>query len=1335
MSAMLGRRAYSIGGQFRFLRSSNRISTRTLCSTNVENRSNVTSNNFNRKTQEIFLGKNKQTTRNSMASISSLLREHQDSVDAANIAFLYHTAASIGQVLDSKNVREILSIVRSNKVKMSFTPDDIKEILYGHRYTSDKDKIVRVLLSEILPNNTIKMQCQREIGLSIFGLQNMTAFYPEIRKVLTTLTNHMARCEEPLDGACISGALRGTRSMNATEVEVVRFIKMMTRKISESPFSLSPSGMSQCLNSLQCKTDKKPEILQLLAALNTRLEGVCQNMSASEVCRSLNGLQVMSSQSPILIDTFRLLTNRFMAKDVQANLTGHDLSLALGSLKSIGCSIQETNFLMMKITENIEKLTEPILPKHLVVAFSGLKTMRSTQAGVPKLLSSLTSNMLLLLQHNTNTIIPSFLLPNVLRHMQNMNSDELAVRNFLSIFADVLGMQQQDSIHMNSMDYATCISGMKSMKATEPTVCRVLFYLTNCYLQQSQHASTLDWSQIFMILKGMSSMDNKTPEVGDILRLLAKNIERINSEGGGDNIQYLTNIASAMYSIRNMNVSSAGNKSMKDVGFIYSSLFEKLKERSAVAINNQGLGKNAVISSLASLTAISSLDNCFAEEVMLFIIDVLKKSKNTAMASPYSFEVTICLSGISSRPEPCATADKLLRTFLEVLSLNTLRMCETDIENTMKKMQYSKEEITHMLKSVRHREVIGEAEMNAHFKKAVSLPESLVSLQSSIEDCENGDAVDIYWSSNLLAQIKTHDVSKYNVNNVASLLQSSCEFSQLFFNKHKRQVLPLRQNFINVSLSVLQETTPIFTNNFDDFYTVFCGTHCLWWKGGNKHGDPLLGKTIDLFQHSTLKCTISDVAKIIKLLKKTNSNHAHAERLLSVLNEKLGDSISDTTLDVLEFLGAVRGLRYLVNNSDIARQLMGRFIECADQSELVLSIDELKLAMSSLKNTHNDDANIHSALKFFHSRLSNYDKKDIKVPDLVYLLTCLRFMESSSESLCPVIEEIQRRLPTDTSIVSVNQEMLYSLTQFFNHKRCEDSPAIFKLRDFLVGILDIAGKENRDDKFTVKVVEQMIALKAKRSGDVNMNVVYGSIAIDIVDPNHPRNHITPNMFCVGLLGLDSLHASEGQEGVTLFCEKLDECTMAFSFQAVMLALSALETNSFVHPNVAVMDRVLVSLAQKASNHSSSKVRFPSLLSALRSLAVLANTSSSCYELYPVISDSLSVLPLSHHRLMKVLETLEDVDATPTEIQSLLELLLARMKEISPENYEKKCALPIISSLEKMEMLNKHNAAVQDLKDEVVHQYSQFISSSTDDIVSIENLKIYLSGKRESTGSE
>jgi hypothetical protein len=1327
MSAMLGRRAScSIGGRLRFLLPSNN-SSRLLCTSQVNSSISNISHKFDQRTHEIF---QRNRTRTSLfPAISAHLSAHEGTVDAANIAYLYSSAASIGQSMDSKNTKQILEIVRKHKNEewMQFSMDNVKDFFQGHRYTDDKSKDVRLLLTEVLPNpkekKKIIFDSQRKLGLSLFGLQNMTAFHPEVRSVLRTLTYYLARCPETLDGSCISGALFGTRSMNTAEPEVINFLKVITQKIKETTFDMSPAGAARSFNSLQMKGGQRKEILDLLAALNGHIGHACERMSASEVCHALNGLQSMTSQSPIVIESVQLLTSRFVNKDVQRALTPHDLALALGSLKRMGCSTQETNFLMKNIDERIQKLKKPMSPKDLVIAFSGLKNMRSTQAGVSSLLSTLTSNMLLLLHSDAVPTVPTFLFPNVLRNLKNMSSDEIAVRNFLSVATDVLS--EQEDVQLSSMEYMMCMVGLKNMKSSEATVRRFLSCLMKCYLQNSSKDLMFDWGHICCILEGMSSMNNDSHEVRQILDLLAKSIEQLNKSGtDNDNDQCINAISSGMYSLRKMNA-SPDVISRENVKFIYLSLFQKLKERCAVASSNQGAGKKTLISSLGSLPALSSFDVSLSSEVMLYLSSMIKGHKQMAMASLYGHEVSACLAGISSRPHTCKAADTLLRTFLLALSSDTIRFFEADISNFMMKMKYPKDIIADLMHQMKNRSVIGEAEMNAHFKKSLSLPESLNSLQESVSDCVDGDAIDIFWSSSILKLIKAHDAAKFSTYNVASLVQSSSEFSQLFFSKHKREAMILRQNFMELTFSVLKKSSPIYTQNFEDFYTVLCGTECVWKKNGNKYGNDIIETMLDPFKQSLFKLTISDAAKITSLLKKTNSDHPHVHNLLSIVNDKVdysGSNDTTTSSQTAEFVSAVRGLRFLLNNSSNARKLFDHFIQQAENSDLVLNIDDLLVAICAFKNSSSEHEEVHRALRFFRYQLSKYNKSDVKFAHLVSMLSYLRFMDSSTEQVCLFVDQIQKLLPDhDLGTISVNHELLCNFIQFFNHKQCDDSPAISNLRDSFTGLLE---NIKNLDTFSLKVVEHMVALKSKRSHDAaGMNSVYGSMAMRIICSEHPQKQATPNMFCIGLLGLETMYDSEGIESIVSFCDKLNSCETEFSFQNIMLALSALESNSVLLQNGAAMDLVLSSLAKKAvDNKSTFKAKFATVLSALRSLAVLSPASDAISDIYSVLTDILTLEDLSQHRVSKVLETIQDADTSKPEIQKLLRLLFDRIQNISAENYEKKNVLSMILFLEKMD----ENEVVQEMKDEILFQFKHNAHSvSQEDTRSLEAVKSLL----------
>ena len=1288
---LLLKRRYYTSMRLHHLTSCRSGACRILCNSTRSHTDSLGSrSSLNEEIAKMFQSKDKEQ---SNAALSLFLQDKSNLLSPRHIAQIYNSASSVGQALGRRNSKLILQIIRDNKDKMQFTDDEIKEIFEGHRYMDDTNKDVRSILSEVLPRpteNRAILKSHRKLGLSLFGLQNMTVFHPELRKVLQALTYYVAHCPEPFDGTSMSGALCGTRSMSSAADEVIHFIRVITKKFEESKFKMSPAGISRCINSLQCKSDRKSEVIHLLAALNLRMEAVCHRMTATEVCRALHGLQSMSAETPTVENSIAILTNRFGANEVQKYLTPRDLALALGGLKTMGCSTERTTLLVNALDNNIEMLVDPIMPRDLVIAFSGLKNMRSSQLPVPSLLSSLTNNMLLLSRNEV--ALPSFMFPSTLKFLTKMNSAELAVRNFLFVMSDLLDVQ--DHIHFTSTEFALCISGLRSMNSSEPAVQRFLSSVLKKYSVINNKDAGLEWEHVCMILEGMSCMNNDTDETKAILEIIAQRIKNLKNDS---NINlYL--LSSAMSGMRNMN---EVDKSEENVRCIYTGLFELFKERSFAARSNLGLGKKIIVALIGSLSALSpaiSENMHLLTEVMSFTAEAVR-SNRTNMAAPFENEMTQCLQGISSSTKSNVAADNLLRAFLYALPSKSVSHFENDIRDCMSNMRYSNEEIEIMVHDMINREVIGDVEMNEYFKKSISLPERLKSLQNCIKECESGDSFDILWSSNVLKQIIAHKPTEYSVHDISILVQSCSEFSQLFFSKYKREAIPLRNNFIELTSSILRDATDTYTSNFDDYFAVLSATQCLWKNSGSTYGGVLLSDAVQSLQKSSLSLNFHDTARIMSFLKRTNSNHMQVRHLLDTVNSKI---VANCEVDLAtpDFIDSIRGMRYLLNEIPRARFLFNKFVQLGKHSNITLSMNEIKIGMCGMKNVHNAHKEIAEALDFFTRQLETLGNTDnFEMLDLTYLLSCLRYMNSSDKRVQLVIDEIQSKFPSDLSKADVNAELLCNFIQFFNHKRCKDTPSILNLRNSFISLIDLS--QIADFRvFSLKIVEHLIALKSKRSNDADLGDIYHSIAKDIISLKYPEEWATPNLYCMGLLGFDSLVISKNVAGINDYCRRLDDCKKKFSFQIVMLSLSALETSYSPQKDKTGLDQALSSLCKKLSDSPPSRIIFSTLLSAFHSLGNLSVMSDATLSFYPILSGFLEIHSLSHHRIARLIKTMVLLDSSKPEVQELANILLVRLRELNIDKLQKVDAVSMINSFEKMD---ENSRTLQSLKNEVISQ--------------------------------
>jgi hypothetical protein len=343
-----------------------------------------------------------------------------------------------------------------------------------------------------------------------------------------------------------------------------------------------------------------------------------------------------------------------------------------------------------------------------------------------------------------------------------------------------------------------------------------------------------------------------------------------------------------------------------------------------------------------------------------------------------------------------------------------------------------------------------------------------------------------------------------------------------------------------------------------------------------------------------------------------------------------------------------------------------------------------------------------------------------KASSVVFLLSCLRFMDSSSHQVCSLANAIQGKLSSVS--VSSNQEILCHIVQFFNHKRCSDSPAILNLRDIFIDLMNISKREGDVSMFSQKVVEHMLALHSKRTSDEDMAEVYKRFTMNIIDPKSPHSLLTPNIFCIGLLGLDSLVESEGLPGVAAFCDQLDSCSTPHTLQQVMLSLSAVDNLHRLHENRPAMDLILNSLTKKlnVTSANTKKPKFQTLMSSFRSLAALCKVSDAAIDMYPPLTSLLAKESFSQHRVSKVLQVLEESDTSRSEISGLLDLLLLQLRACSSEKYDRKATPNMVDSLLSM----GDSDVVQALKIEVVDQF-KFSGPNVDtDVHTIDDLRLF-----------
>ena len=1232
--------------------------------------------------------------------LHTILDENMSVFTPREIAFLYQQSCKYNIVLDRSVTKKILKIVTSDKNAMQFTSDELKDILHGHRYLQDGVE-VRRLLKNILPSpeseRSMTPLSPRMIGLSLYGLQNMTAYHIETRQVIEFLCNHLRQCSKPLDGMSLSGALHGLRCMNCKEPEVLLLLKELAKKIRETPHSILPSGLSRSYASLLYKTDTKNEVAELIAALNCHLEKQYFNMSVDQVCRALNGLQSMSLGSNAVLRSIELFNQRLMCLRPTDTFSPQSLSMAFCSLRELGCQEKETSNLLSTLTSCLNRLTEPLGQSELKRCFTCLRNMSHKNHAVLDALTSLTDRLIHFIESggSMSRNFPVY----TLKFMTHMRSNDIAVRNFLGVLDDVL---QSGVVRLTESEYTECLSGMQNMSSSDPIVCEVVSSLNNCLINGSKSVFTFD--ETCHLLKGISNMSTECSAILDIIETVRKNIAVVDIKNVSKPIRPGL-LGHAMLSLKNKSASHVS------LSTIYSKLLLALEKWGSTSHPSNAPDLRTSVFMLSSLVAIPPSDDELFERTSKLFISMFFDKKVFPVTGLDGRDLSMCLFGISSRTSLNRAADTLLMRFM--LSFSPSYICSHEIEfkYAMARMSYPFEKISQLISDVKNPEPLKSLELISAYQEEVSLDALLSKLSEGIMNCEKGDSLDVLWAGNLLDLLKTVEISEFKPDQIGKLLIISGEISEKFFASNKREIVALRQKVLELSSQVLQGSSSRIVSSYEDFSKVFVSTQSFWRKSGNKYGERILELVLESLRRSGLNPSIPQVVGTLKILKHTNSDHPQVGMLLSTLTERLAMSSGvEEFVNAKDFASALRGMRYFLKTTE-ARKMLSKLLASANNANLELDVDDLMVAMCGVKNCPSGYKEVAEVLDFFQSQTCLNRDNNICSSQWINALSCLRFMNSTERETCALIEKIEERIRCSSTPSHLSQDLLCDFVNFLNHKRCADNSAIASLRDSFIHFLWIAARDD-NSVFSVKITEHLIAFKAKRTDDPEMESIFANL-FQIATSSEFMP--TPYMYVVSFLGLDVLPKRNRDGSTRNLCRRIKSSEIELSIQQLMLALSALESSSS-GLTTNELETVINSLCLKSVAKSSVKVKFASLLAVFRSLAEMSKSTSSTNRIYSTLQGYIKCEKLTHHRIALLLQTLQAADLSQNEIREMLHGLLSKLKDIREEKADPDSMQLLFSSLENMD---SDDQIVQDIEREVIQQNSvvqtQYARESSGDV--------------------
>ena len=150
-------------------------------------------------------------------------------------------------------------------------------------------------LEEDLDCDAINSQ---EIGMSLYSLRGKMSHTAEVRQFISVLTDVIS-AKESLSLQSIIMGLYVLQNMNADYPEVLRLLSSLTKKLKQNKEVFTAQCVGNSLYGLQNFDDQSREIKNLLTVLTDKIAAsACMiELSAQEIGMSMNGLKQMNGES------------------------------------------------------------------------------------------------------------------------------------------------------------------------------------------------------------------------------------------------------------------------------------------------------------------------------------------------------------------------------------------------------------------------------------------------------------------------------------------------------------------------------------------------------------------------------------------------------------------------------------------------------------------------------------------------------------------------------------------------------------------------------------------------------------------------------------------------------------------------------------------------------------------------------------------------------------------------------------------------------------------------------------------------------------------------------
>ncbi len=456
-----------------------------------------------------------------------------------------------------------------------YTGQHIAMMLYGLKsmiHTKDIDSFL-YKLSDILLTTKHTMTYS-QIASAIYGLQNMSANRPAIRRIMEALAMKLrvlmssnSAQSPPLTGQDVAMIMHGMKQMCSESAQIQSFLDVFADAIELNKHQITMTGheLSMAFNGLQNMGVKNvihnnsssisamsafmPSFLlntidetmsnsnntewksrrryrlpsafiKFLTSLTTLLVQRTERLNGPMIASALYGLQGLNLDSSLVRKIIVELTADL--QQCTASLDSKHIGTALYGLHNMNAKGSQIQQLLLALAQAINRSNDTVLSAQAIGnAFYGLQGMSSKYSHVRKVLEALTYRIVVD-RNDPEYMLSGQNIGNALWGLRNMTSNCDEVRKVLAVLATKI---KHSKAEMNGQNIGNALYSLHAMDSHHSEVQAILSALTYKIIVSSCTLSSLD---IGMSLYGLRSMDSNTLEVKILLGVLLHKIKRSN---------------------------------------------------------------------------------------------------------------------------------------------------------------------------------------------------------------------------------------------------------------------------------------------------------------------------------------------------------------------------------------------------------------------------------------------------------------------------------------------------------------------------------------------------------------------------------------------------------------------------------------------------------------------------------------------------------------------------------------------------------------------------------------------------------------------------------------